>query len=110
MKNSWTVILALILTAIIIVAALNLQVFPETIFNKKRLDSGNLTYPSNVYHHRRIDNPNQVLQLEMAKVKKKIQYLNDLQIESREFLFHNGDIYWMIKSPFQMEPITLIMY
>jgi hypothetical protein len=37
MKNSWTVILALILTAIIIVAALNLQVFPETIFNKKRL-------------------------------------------------------------------------
>ncbi len=33
MKNSWTVILALILTAIIIVAALNLQVFPETIFD-----------------------------------------------------------------------------
>jgi hypothetical protein len=100
MKNSWTVILALILTAIIIVAALNLQVFPETIFNKKRLDSGNLTYPSNVYHHRRIDNPNQVLQLEMAKVKKKIQYLNDLQIESREFLFHNGDIYWHDKITF----------
>lgn len=102
MKRSTVIVPAIILAGIIACAALGLHLFPEGISNNvERFCSVNFSYPRKDYIQKRIENPHSVLSLKMAIVKEKEYYQDDLRIESREFLFHNGDVYWHDKITFK---------
>ncbi|NLX01267.1 MAG: hypothetical protein GXY40_01875 [Syntrophomonadaceae bacterium] len=53
------------------------------------------------YIQKRVKNPHTVLQLELATVKREKQHWNNSTIESREFQFNNGDLYWHDKITFE---------
>jgi hypothetical protein len=75
--------------------ALEIPLLPAAISNSiERFCTANFSHSETVYIHKRIENPDTAWQLQMATLNWKEQHRKNLQIESREFLFHNGDIYW----------------
>ncbi len=101
-KRLTAILAATILAGIITYAVLELQIFPGAISNRiERFCAVNFSPPNKVYIQKGIENPYTTLQLEMAAVRCKEHHRETIQIKSREFLFHNGDVYWHDKITFK---------
>lgn len=95
MRKSMAVMVTALILMGLIAAALEPELFPRAISNKiETFYLGKLSDPSKVYLQKGIEKPGRVLELKMARIKEQKYHQDDLQVERREFLFHNGDLYW----------------
>ncbi len=103
MRKKLIIIFTAIIIAGLIIGAntLELQTLKEAISNwANKLTAANFLQQGETYVQKRVENPNSVLELELATVQWQKRYWHDAEIESREFWFHNGDLYWHDKITF----------
>lgn len=102
MRKKLIIIFTVIIAGLIIGAnTLEFQTLKPAISNwADKFCTVDFSQCGETYVQKKIKNPDKVLELELATVQWEKRYWHDAEIESREFRFHNGDLYWHDKITF----------